>query len=322
MDSGAARKNMGLAFVVIALALASFSGISIFASKQVSKQISENSEARRENSLHHPMPNIAPNAPYADRGNRIAPSITAAVSPTAASNSAQPSSGAFNPALLDKAATAFVENRAQLNAEMNQSQVQARVIAANRDYARDFVSKIEKGHTLEGVEKELVSVSSELSESPVLYFRYHRRNQSLTLSAVAGEVKIPNYSLMQAYVRKDIELQVEQLADDGKVASISNYGPMSKLIISHLNVAHFEAWAVTSSPEISSQSKLVGVLVVLQAGTKSAQARPILAKILKESGNYLYAQSNKIRPRSSVYQNPQTPVIDDNNGLNGNSLIS
>ena len=181
----------------------------------------------------------------------------------------------------------------------------------NRDYARDFLAKIEKGYTLESVEKELVQVSSEIAESPILYFRYHRRNQSLSLSAVAGDVKIQNYSNMQAYVRKDIELQVEQMADDGKVASISNYGPMSKLIINQLNVAHFEAWAVTSHPEVSGQSRLVGVVVVLQAGVRSAQARPLLAKILKDAGNYLYAQSNKIRPRSSGYQQPSLSSVED-----------
>jgi hypothetical protein len=74
---------------------------------------------------------------------------------------------------------------------------------------------------------------------------------------------------------------------------------MSKIMISNLNVAHFEAWAVTSDTEVSNGSKMVGVLVVLQAGFRSAQARPLLAKILREAGNYIYAQTGKIRTRAN-----------------------
>ena len=220
---------------------------------------------------------------------------------------------------IAEAAKKFVESRTNIQRESQQSQVAAQALSSQRgsatgssangspangipvlrNYQAEFSAKLKNSYTLEAIEKELAQLSSELSESPVLYFRYHPRKQNLTLSSVAGQVQVPNYALMQAYVRKDIETQIETLANDGKVASITNYGPISKIMISNLNVAHFEAWAVTSDAEVSNGSKMVGVLVVLQAGFRSAQARPTLAKMIREAGNYIYAQNGKIRTRTN-----------------------
>jgi hypothetical protein len=165
------------------------------------------------------------------------------------------------------------------------------------DYERlaERVTEFHKAVTQ--LEKALAQLSSEMSESPTMYFRYNRRLQNLTLGNVAGNLQLKSNNLFQAYIRKDIEEQVEAFAKEGKVASLSNYGPMSKMMITHLNVAHFEAWALTSDSEISGTPKLVGVLVVLNAGYRSAQSRPILSKMLKEAGNYLFAQTNKLSPK-------------------------
>jgi hypothetical protein len=73
-------------------------------------------------------------------------------------------------------------------------------------------------------------------------------------------------------------------------------------MIANLNLANYEAWTVTSDPEVSGQSKLVGVMVVVNPAFRGAQARPVLAKVLRESGNYLYAQGNKLKPR---YKHPE-----------------
>ncbi len=272
--SGAARKSLGFALVLIAIALISFSVVSAWASREVEKQISHARETRRES---RPLPVVAPSL----NANKIAPSVMS------------------QKARAEQATETFVENRKNLENEKALAVEGALNILPERDSVSEFISRIPSFPTLEGIEKELVTLCGELTESPVLYFRYQRRNQNLSLAAVAGEVRIPNHSQMQAYVRKDIELQVEQLSESGRIASLNNYGPMSKLMLGQLNVAHFEAWGVTSSPDVSGQSKMTGVLVVLQAGMKSAQVRPSLARVLAEAGNVLYARSNKLESRAT-----------------------
>jgi hypothetical protein len=278
-QSGAARKSLGFALVLIAIALISFSVVSAWASREVEKQISNARESRRES---RPLPVVAPSLGQ----NKIAPSVMGRQS-------------SVDQSRAEQAAESFVENRKSLDHEKALAVEGARNILPERDTVTEFLSRIPSFPTLEGIEKELVTLCAELTESPVLYFRYQRRNQNLSLAAVAGEVRIPNHSQMQAYVRKDIELQVEQLSESGRIASLNNYGPMSKLMLGQLNVAHFEAWGVTSSPEVSGQSKMTGVLVVLQAGMKSAQVRPSLARVLAEAGNVLYARSNKLESRAA-----------------------
>ncbi len=303
MDSGAARKNAGIAFIVIAMALMSFSGISFWTSKQIGKQIAENAASRMEPSegLHIPA-NRTWNTPV---------SVTAPAEAFALASA----NGSLNHSAVNRAAEEFVQARAQLNFEQKEASAIQETIASKQDVFGAFSKKIAIEYTLEGIEKELAETSADLTGSSVLYFRYQRKTQNLILSTLAGHVRVPNYSVMQAYVRKDIEMQIENLANDGKVASISNYGPMMKLIVSHLNIARFEAWAVTSSHEVSGQPKMVGVLVILQTGEKSNQVRPMLARILKESGNYLYAQGNKLRPRSSPSANQNQNTLTQDNSL-------
>jgi hypothetical protein len=319
VSSGAARKNFGIILVMIASALALFSGVSIWLSKELHKQLGQSAVANREareeaaaNAYFTPAERVLAMKPPKPFAPNALTEVTANQKPIATPS--------YLTSSLAEAAQNFVETRASLTEELQASQTSARHLAnlgmnVQRDYVAEFSEKAQKAYTIETIEKDLVQISSELSESPVLYFRYHRRHQNLTLSSVAGQVKVPNYTQMQAYVRKDIETQIENLANEGKVASITNYGPMSKIMISNLNVAHFEAWAVTSDAEISNGSKMVGVLVVMQAGFRSAQARPILAKILREAGNYIYAQNGKIRARTDATNagaNAPNPLTETN----------
>ncbi len=292
VHSGAARKNLGMISLFVGIALALFSGISFWLSHELKKQISLNANAREQNqenpieTLSLQELNIKPPIP-----NRAAP-------PPKGVATQLPTAGSLPPS-IERATEIFNESRNRIQQEKTDSNGSLGQIIVDRDYVTEFANKIRGSFAIESTEKELVQIASELTESPVLYFRYHRKNQTITLASTAGKVKVPNYSLMQAYVRKDIEQQVEKLANEGKVASVSNYAPISKLMMTSLNVGHFEAWVVTTDTEISGQSsRMVGVLIVLQAGFRSAESRPILARILREAGNTLFAQGNRIRPKS------------------------
>lgn len=271
VGSGAARKAMGMIFVVLAVSLALFSGVSIYFNRKIQ---SEMKEVKFQNRLQKNQPETPKTIPAIDE--RIL-----------------------------SAAEEFVVTKSQIETE-SRNLAEAGValgarmpkINIHRDYSEELASRVKQAKTPEEIEKALAQLSSEMSESPTMYFRYNRRLQNLTLGNVAGNLQVKSNNLFQAYIRKDIEEQVEAFAKEGKVASLSNYGPMSKMMITHLNVAHFEAWALTSDSEISGTPKLVGVLVVLNAGYRSAQSRPILSKMLKEAGNYLFAQTNKLSPKS------------------------
>ncbi len=310
MGSGAARKNFAVMLMMVAIAFMSFAGISIFATKELQKQIDLNKDAREADKMTIDAPAIAPTSKVAPSLMNPNPATSlrgiARVARQEAAETQAPGQAQAEiqiPTSIAKAAENFVEIRGELNAANVNAKTATAAIQKKREDVDGFIAAIKKSYTMEGIEQALTEISSELSDSPVLYFRYHRRNQALNLTSVTGEVKIPNHADMQAYVRKDIELQVEQLAEQGKVSSLTNYGPINKLIIANLNVAHFEAWGVTSSSEVSGQAKLVGVLVILQAGIKSAQSRPAIARALRESGNYLHAIGNKVKSRNTIYAN-------------------
>lgn len=298
IHSGPVRENIGLSLVVFAIALMLFSGISIYATKKIEAEMTE---SRRSNSESQNIRTpIAPLSPAFQMQEKMA---------SPASRELE----TFLPRSVEAAVQNFSEAKGAEQELKREAVASRNVLEQNRGELDGTLERVRNAFTAEAIEQELVKIGSEMTESPVLFFRYHRRNQSLTLTSLAGDVRIPNYTAMQAYVRKDIELQVEQLAEEGKVASVTNYGPINKLMISHLNVAHFEAWAVTSSSEVSGQARLVGVMIILQAGIKSAQARPLLARVLKETGNYLYAASSKLKPKSQTVSQTNPSNVDSMN---------
>jgi hypothetical protein len=203
---------------------------------------------------------------------------------------------------VTKAAERFSEHRSAIDLEKQEMQTQSQSIgrgmSPDSDLVAQMLSRIETSLTLETVEKELVQTAADLSRGEAVYFRYQRRMQNLSVQIASQGSKMENHHLLQAYVRKDIELQVEQLSDAGKVASLTHYGPIKKIIQSSFQGARYEAWAVTSSPEISLQAKMVGVLVLINPDQTDAAFRPVLARVMRESGNYLYAHGNKIRSRN------------------------
>jgi hypothetical protein len=273
MASGAARKNIGVAFVLMAIALFLFAGVSSWASRGVRIEL-ERARGDREDR----------NESSRDSANWIPEKIA--------------------PSLIANAVDEFVDRKNLVSGERarrNEIEVE---FNSEKDHFGELLKKIEKAYTLESVERELVSSCAELTLGGVAYFRYQRRIQNLNLSARSEDLKIDHDQAIQIYVRKDIELQVEQLADSGKVASLTHYAPIKKMISTGFQGRNYEAWAVTSTPDVSGQAKLVGVLVLIEPNARNPQVRPLLAKMLKESGNYLYAQGNKLRPKSRTKAEP------------------
>jgi hypothetical protein len=272
MDSGSARRGAGVAFILISVALLLFALVSAWASRGLRTEL-ENFEKSSPSEEDSPL--SAPDAIL----HRIS-----------------------EPMSVTKATERFSEHRSAIDIEKQEMRTQSQSIgqamSPESDLVARMLSRIETAMTLETVEKELVQTASDLSRGEAVYFRYQRRMQNLSVQIASQGLKMENYHLLQAYVRKDIELQVEQLSDAGKVASLTHYGPIKKIIQSSFQGARYEAWAVTSSPEISLQAKMAGVLVLINPDQTDAAFRPVLARAMKEAGNYLYAHGNKIRSRN------------------------
>lgn len=290
VGSGAARKGLGMIFVVVASALMLFSLVSTVFNRKIQNELNlSNDQSARPPLFNKPQAN----------------------------------DGVTN-AAIQNAAEEFVSNRTNIEGEYRNLSMAAGALSGSasaspapfkinihRDYAEELISRVKQAVTAEEIEKAITQLTSEMSESSALFLRYNRRLQNLTLGTVAGDIQIGNANLIQAYVRKDIEEQIESFASEGKVASLGNYGPISKVMLSHLNIAHFEAWAITSDSEVSGTPKLVGVLIILNASFRSAQTRPILSRMLKETGNYLFAMSSKVSARKRTIKsaiNPETEM--------------
>ncbi len=227
----------------------------------------------------------------------------------------------------------FVEQKIQIQIETKKSEQEAEAIveavtdtkndksnSGSASFPEQLIERMKKAYTLETIERDLVDLTSKMIQRPVLYFRYHPRSQILGLSAAAGSVKIQNHSLMQAYVRRDIEAQIIGFANQRKVASVTHYGPLAKMIQQQIQnqattAGGFEAWSVTSDVSVSAAgAQLVGVIVLMQSGFSSADLRPQFSKMIREAGSYLYAQGNKIR--SITRKNSEQPNRSRSEGVN------
>jgi hypothetical protein len=268
-DSGASRNGLGMALVLIAIALVLFSVMSAWASHGLKKELAKNAENR---------PATEPDFGFSVglSKNKVAPGLAA----------------------ISNATDTFAQTQIEMNQAREEARENARSFEMGRDFRAEFIEKTERSHSLEFVEKELTDLTSQLVHGQVLYFRYQRGVQTLALTSVSAGVQIDNYQAMQAYVRKDIELQVEQLSDTGKIASLTHYAPVKKILQNHFQGKSFEAWAVTSTAEISQQAKLVGLLVVVDPNAKIPTARAMLAAILKDAGNALLVRGNKLKPKN------------------------
>jgi hypothetical protein len=295
LNSGAARKGLGMIFLVMAVSLALFSSVSIAFNRKIKNELKLNKFQNRY------------------QNNEAVVSERSIVPP--ALNPIQRATDEFANIKNQIAQESLVMEKASQSLSSELAANQSNKISVHRDYAEELAIKVKNAQSPEEIEKILASLSSEMSESSTLFFRYNRRLQNLTLGTVAGNIQIQNNALLQVYIRKDIEEQVEAFATEGKVASLNNYGPINKMIIAQLNVAHFEAWAITSESEVSGTPRLVGVLVILNAGFRSAQSRPVLSRMLRETGNYLYAQTNKIGARTRSIK-PTVKISDMNASIN------
>lgn len=152
---------------------------------------------------------------------------------------------------------------------------------------RELVQQLEARLTQFADPRELTHHMAEtaalLTESPTLFFVYHAGVKAALLQTACGFPKGQAPKGMSFAIPHESYDAILKTAIQSKIPSLSNFEPLSKLILARLGIAHFEAWGVTN-PE---HGKLIGILVILQAGLQSAMHQQSMARLMKSVGEAL-----------------------------------
>ncbi len=137
------------------------------------------------------------------------------------------------------------------------------------------------------VAERLVQTSSRLCNSPTLFFVFHEGIKTAVLQTHAGFGPGEAPVGMSFPIDQKILDQVQKEVAEGRSASLVEHAPLAHILMARLGVAHFEAWAVTGYSRLgraAGKSKLLGVLIVLQAGIDSASRHDSLSRMMRTTG--------------------------------------
>lgn len=195
-------------------------------------------------------------------------------------------------AIQEKAEASEASLRIELNSAHAALKRAAEESAIVSDYERDAAAIKDPA----SISYKLTKTATQLCESPTLYFTYHDSMRLAVLHSDAGfQGESPDG--MSFPLGQEIMDRVIQADRNGEIASLADYGPLTKLVLARTGVAHFEAWALTGYGHLgrlSARPRLLGVLVILQAGVDSIARRESIARMIRTTGlayeNALLAQ--------------------------------
>ena len=137
------------------------------------------------------------------------------------------------------------------------------------------------------VATRLAQTASRLCSSPTLYFVHHENARVAVLQTTAGFESGEDPSGMSFNLDAPIQHRILECEKKGQIASLSDYGPLTKLCLARFGTAHFEAWPVTGFAHLGRQAerpRLLGVLVVLHAGVESRTRQDSLFRMMRATG--------------------------------------
>lgn len=138
-----------------------------------------------------------------------------------------------------------------------------------------------------GVETRLVESCAKATQSPALFFRYEPLQGIARLTAEAG------YPASQSIIGAGgmsfsfpPSLIAEVHADDAnaKRRNLWDHAPLSRLMLSRLGIANFEAWPMIHRVNSAhGPSRFIGVLVIAESGVDSVLHREFLGSLLERA---------------------------------------
>lgn len=162
-------------------------------------------------------------------------------------------------------------------------------LAAKRE--SELVSRFEgeaaRSRDPKAIARRLAGAAAQICESPTLFFIHHEGVRAAILQADGGFASGDAPAAMSFPVDAAMLTAVVQAERQGIVASFSQYGPLQKLLLARLGLAHFEAWAVTGCGHLgraAGRHRLVGILVILEAQARSASRYDSLSRMMRSTG--------------------------------------
>ncbi len=153
----------------------------------------------------------------------------------------------------------------------------------------------------------LCQASSQIAQSPTLYFKYQTQTRLMLLENDWGFAPGREPVSMAFPVPLNAIKRIQTCATQNKLASLSNFEPLTSLILTREGVACFEAWAITTpvrSYQIAPQ--VLGVLVILNSGIHSTQNRDFVVKMMKTVGT-LYEGPSKSTSKPKIIPSSRQP---------------
>lgn len=135
------------------------------------------------------------------------------------------------------------------------------------------------------IARRLAGAAAQICESPTLFFIHHEGVRAAILQADGGFAPGDAPAAMSFPVDAAMLAAVVQAERQGIVASFSQYGPLQKLLLARLGLAHFEAWAVTGCGHLgraAGRPRLLGILVIL--GAPSVSRYDSLSRMMRSTG--------------------------------------
>jgi hypothetical protein len=139
------------------------------------------------------------------------------------------------------------------------------------------------------IAEQTARTAHQLCQVPALFFTVDPVQGIARLAADAGLANQGRKAPAHLEFRLDTEAMdaIAEITRDGSIASLSQYEPLAQEILMHFGVSHFEAWAMTGFSWLgraAGKPSVLGVLVLLGAGSQSLTHGPSLGRMLRNAG--------------------------------------
>ncbi len=177
--------------------------------------------------------------------------------------------------------------QARLRQELAATQELAKAAKRESELVGRFENEAARSRDPKAIARRLAAAAAEICESPTLFFIHHEGVRAAILQADGGFGPGDAPAAMSFPVAQEMLGAVVQAERQGIVASFSQYAPLQKLLLARLGLAHFEAWAVTGYGHLgraAGRPRLLGILVILEAGTRSVGRYDSLSRMMRSTG--------------------------------------